>query len=370
MSKDYYKILGVEKNASDEDIKRAYRRLAHQYHPDKPTGDEAKFKEINEAFQVVGNKEKRGRYDQFGADFEAQGGFGGGATWDDFMRAARGGGAGGGVEFNFGGIDLSDLLGDMFGFGGGTRTRTGNTRRVRRGRDIHVDAELALADILTDVKRTVRLRKPHTCELCGGTGAKPGSGTKRCATCGGTGVVQSTQRTFLGMVRTEAVCDACDGEGHFPEMKCETCNMRGVVHKDSEFQLNIPAGIEDGTVLRFAGKGEHVKKGEAGDVYVRVHVRPDPSYARDGATLHTVVHVPMTVAALGGTATVQALDGDVAVAVPAGTQPGTVLRIKERGLPEMRGKGRGALMAKVIVDVPKKLSRKAKKLLEELNGEL
>ncbi|MBU1613532.1 DnaJ domain-containing protein, partial [Patescibacteria group bacterium] len=219
MSKDYYKILGIEKSASQDEIKKAFKKMAMQHHPDRPGGDEAKFKEVNEAYQVLGDAEKRGRYDQFGSDFEQQGGFGGAGGWEDFMRAARGqGGFGdGNFSFNFGGVDLGDIFGDLFG--GGSR-RTG---RKARGRDIQVDIELDFKEASFGVEKEVSLRKQSTCDVCGGNGGEPGSKMDKCSACGGRGQVTQIQRTIFGNMQSAATCPDCLGRGEKPSKKCKHC---------------------------------------------------------------------------------------------------------------------------------------------------
>ena len=359
MSKDYYKVLGVDKNASAEDIKKAYRKMAHQHHPDKPGGSEEKFKEINEAFQVLGNQEKRQKFDQYGADFEQQGGVGGGVGWEDFMRAARGQN-GGAAHFNFGGIDLGDLFGDLFGGGG----RGG--RSVQRGRDIQVDVEVNLEEVLHDQTKIMQLRKKNNCDVCNGSGAEPGTHKKSCGTCGGSGQIEHMQRTILGMMRTARTCETCYGAGQVPEKVCKHCRGDGVLTRDSDIKIKIPAGISDGETIRVSGHGESVQGGHHGDLYVRVSVRNKKGFERSGMDLYTDAHISFAQAALGDTISLETLDGSVKLAIPAGTQPGQRIRLKGYGVPQLQREGhRGDLYVQAVVEVPKKLNRKQKKLLEE-----
>ena len=277
--KDYYKILGVEKNASAEDIKKAFRTLAHKHHPDKPGGDAEKFKEINEAYQVLGDEKKRGTYDQFGASaFDGSGGgaggnpFGGGFDFSGFQGGFQQGG--GGFE------DLGDLFGGMFGFGG-------NRGRTVRGNDIQVDIDVSFHDAVFGVEKEVTLTKPSTCARCGGVGAEPGSKMKTCSDCNGKGVKTVNQRTILGTVQTRVRCSTCDGEGEVPEKPCTECAGSGVAKRKTSLTITIPSGTEDGTAYRVRGEGEAVRGGEAGDLIVHVHVQPDARFVREGSSIRS-----------------------------------------------------------------------------------
>ena len=252
MPKDYYKLLGVEKGATQDEVKKAFKKLALEFHPDRPTGDEKKFKEINEAYQVLGDAEKRARYDQFGADFDQQGGFGAGMNWDDFMRAARGGQGGGGFDFN--GMDLGDIFGDIFGGFGGSSRRGGH--RAAQGRDIQVDVELDFKEAAFGMEREVSLRKQAKCDVCSGSGSEPGSKIDKCGACGGQGQVVQNQRTFLGMMQTVAVCPDCRGRGEKPSKKCKHCGGDGILSKTVSLKVKIPAGIDEGQAIRLNGHGE------------------------------------------------------------------------------------------------------------------
>lgn len=365
MPKDYYKILGVEKNASAEEIKKAFKRLALQYHPDRPDGNEAKFKEINEAYQVLSDANKRGRYDQFGSDFEQQGGFGSGANWEDFMRATRGQG---GYEFNFGGMDFGDLFGDIFGFGS---ARGGRGRAAAEGRDIQVDVEIDFKEAAFGVEREISLRKQSACDVCGGRGAEPGSALDVCATCKGQGQVVQQQRTFLGMMQTVAACPACNGSGKFYSKKCKHCGGDGIVAKTAAIKVKIPAGIDDGQAVRLTGHGEAAPRGGgSGDLYVRVHVKPSKVFHREDFDIYTESVISFTQAVLGDTISVETIDGPVKMVVPEGTESGQLIRLKGRGITRIGSASRGDQYVKMLIRVPKKVNKRARKLLEELGRDI
>ncbi len=365
MSKDYYKLLGVDKSATQDEIKKAFKKLAMQYHPDRPGGDEKKFKEINEAFQVVGNAEKRAKYDQFGADFEQQGGFGG-ASWDDFMRAARGGQSG----FS-GGIDLGDIFGDIFGFSSQGGSSFGGGRGQGRGRDIQVDAELDFKEAAFGIEKEISLRKQSKCDVCHGSGSEPGSKMDTCSACRGQGQVVQQQRTFLGVMQTVTTCPECHGRGQKPSAKCKHCGGDGVLSKTSAIKVKIPAGIDDGEAIRLSGHGEAAPHGApAGDLYVRVHIKPQKLFHRENFDVYTESEINFTQAALGDKIQVPTLDGDLTVIVPEGTESGQLIRLKGRGIIHLGRSGRGDHYVRVKIRVPKKISKKTKQLLEELKNEL
>ncbi len=349
MAKDYYKILNIEKGASQEEVKKAFRKAAHQHHPDKG-GDEAKFKELNEAYQVLGDETKRKQYDQYGQTFDGAGpgGFGG------F------GGFSGGQGVNF--EDLGDMFGDMFGgFGGGSRGG-----RQRRGDDILVDVSLMFKESVFGVQKEISVTKNATCDRCAGTGGEPATELKTCAVCSGSGMETVVQRTILGNVQTRISCRTCDGRGEIPEKKCSTCSGNGTQYKNQAIRVDIPAGVEDGMKVRVRGGGESIgAMGESGDLYLRVHVKHDPRFERDGATIYTEKIIGFTQAALGDTVDVETVEGAVKLKIPAGTQSGDKLRLKGRGVPS--GRGRGDHIVVVTVEVPKKLSRDQRRLVEELN---
>lgn len=368
MSKDYYKILGVEKSASHEEVKKAFRKLAHQYHPDKASGNEDKFKEINEAYQIVGNEEKRKQYDQYGADFSQQGGFGGGMNWEDYMNQARQSGAnqgfaGGpqGVHFDMG--DIGDIFSEMFGgaFSGGGR------RQRNVGSDIEVKVDLAFNEAVFGVEKEIELYIPRKCSHCHGEGAEPGSKVNSCETCGGQGVVEQLQRSILGAIRTRAVCPDCRGKGEKAEKSCTECTGTGVTKQKKVIKVKIPAGIEEGQAIRLSGEGEQAAYGgEAGSLYVRVRVDAHSAFKRDGSTVYSTVDISFAQAALGTKIDVETVDGNVEVKIPAGTQSGKVLKLKSKGAPELGRDHRGDHLLTVNVVTPSKLSKKEKKLFKDL----
>ncbi len=366
MSKDYYKILGVDKSASADDIKKAFKKAALEHHPDRKGGNEAKFKEANEAYQVLSNKDKRARYDQFGSDFEQQGGFGGGMNWEDIMRASRGQG-GGGFEFNFGGQDFGDIFGDLFG---GGRSRGGG-RRQSRGNDIQVDVELDFKEAAFGIEKDISLRKQSTCEVCTGTGAEPGSKLEKCGTCHGQGQIAQQQRTFLGTIQTMATCPICQGRGEHAKNKCKHCGGDGILAKTQNTKVKIPAGIDDSQSIRLSGHGEAAPhNGQAGDLYVAVHVRPSKDFTRDGTDIYIDRDISFPQAVLGDTIEVPTLEGQVKIVVPEGTESGQLIRLKGKGVAHIGRATRGDQYVRVKIVVPKKLSRDAKHLLEELKNKL
>lgn len=369
MSKDYYKILGIGKTASADEIKKAFKKLAMEYHPDRPTGNEAKFKEINEAYQVLGDEGKRAKYDQFGSDFDQQGGFSGGAGWEDFMRAARGGGGGQGFSFNFGGQDLGDMFGDFFNMG--SASSGGRGRKRARGRDIQVDVELGLKEAAFGAEREISLRKQSACDVCGGNGSEPGSKMDKCATCKGQGQVVQIQRTFLGNMQSVAECPDCHGRGEKPSKKCKHCGGDGIISKTSDIKVKIPAGIDDNESIRLVGYGEAAPHGGGtGDLFVRAHIRPQKGWERDGFDVYTEKEIGFPQAVLGGETEVETVDGPATIKIPEGTEHGQLIRLKGRGITELGKSSRGDHYVKIKIRVPKKISREVRKKLEELGDEI
>lgn len=361
--KDYYKILGVEKSASKEEIKKAFRKQAHQYHPDKNKNDPAaaqKFKEASEAYSVLSDDAKRKQYDTFGSagpGFNTGGGGFGGFNPNDFGGFDFSGfQQGGGMEF-----DLGDLFGEFFG--GGRRQN-----RQERGRDISIDIEITFEEAIFGVERTIILTKTSKCQTCSGTGAAPGSAMETCKTCNGKGKINETRRSILGTFSTTRVCDVCHGRGQVPKEKCPTCHGLGVNERQQEIIVKIPAGVEDGEMVRLGGMGEAIPNGVPGDLYVKLHVKPHATIRKEGMNLITDLKVKLTTALTGAEVPVKTLDGEIVLQIPEGTNNGDVLRMKGRGVPNEKGK-RGDLLIKVSVEMPKKLSRQAKKLVEELKSE-
>jgi molecular chaperone DnaJ len=358
MAKDYYKILGVDKNASAEEIKKTFRELAHKYHPDKQGGSAEKFKEINEAYQVLGNPEKRQQYDQFGTTFEqaqGQGGFSGFDGFRDFSGFANG-------------FDFSDL-GDMFGFGdifGGGRKKT----RASRGRDIEVEMQIDFREAVFGAEKVLELYKPSICEKCGGSGTDPQSKISTCSNCGGSGRVQQIQRTFFGSFQTVTTCPACGGEGKKAEKECKECRGSGVVRASKKIKIKIPAGVDNGETIKISGEGEAGKRGgKPGDLFINFKVKPDREFKRQGNDILSKIGISFTQAALGDKIEVETLDGKIKLTIPPGTQSGQIFRLKEKGVPSARGYNRGDHLVEVAVTTPTRLSRKQKELLEELAKE-
>ncbi|MBI2426593.1 MAG: molecular chaperone DnaJ [Candidatus Kerfeldbacteria bacterium] len=368
MSKDYYKTLGVERGASQDDVKRAFRKKAHELHPDKAGGDTEKFKELNEAYQVLGNEQKRSQYDQFGSTFENMGGAGGASGFGGGFGGANPFGQGfgnGGVNFDFG--DMGDVFETFFGGGGGARSRT----RARGGADIQADVEISFEESVFGVKKDFRLYKTMTCERCHGNRAEPGTPIVTCSTCQGSGRIEQVRSTILGQIRTASVCPTCHGEGKSPEKNCTKCKGAGTEKRDVELAVDIPGGIEDQGMLRLSGQGEAGEfGGPYGDLYVRVHVKPSKNFTRDGDHIRSEVHIPFTVAALGGDVPMQTIEGEGTLSVPSGTQSGKEFRIRGKGFHRLRASGRGDHIVTVSVETPTKLSRKAKKLLKDLESEI
>lgn len=360
MSKDYYKILGVEKNSSADELKTAFRKLAHQHHPDKKGGDEKKFKEANEAFQVLSDPKKRSQYDQFGSNFDgSQGGAPGGGYggFGGFGGGFQGGQGGQGFDFG----DLGDIFSNLGGFSQGGRGRSS------KGQDIQIDVEMTLAEAVFGTERGVRLNKNSACDVCQGSGAEPGSKKHNCKICHGQGQVTQQQHTVFGTFQTAAVCSACSGEGQVFEQICRHCRGEGINKRQIEVKIKIPAGIDNGESIRLSGYGEAAKKGGIpGDLYVQAHVKKDPRFIRKGFDLYSKKNITFSHAALGTVSEIETFDGKLELKIPEGIQSGQLIRLKEKGVGRLQSTGRGDLYVEVIVETPKKLSRRQKELLEEL----
>ncbi len=355
MKKDYYDILGVKKDAPKEEIKKAFRTLAHKYHPDKKTGDDAKFKEINEAYSVLSDDQKRAQYDQFGSAGPNQGFGGGGQGFNGFDFSQFTQGANGGFEFDFG-----DIFGDVFG--GGSR------KQAKRGRDISVDIELSFEEAVFGVERTILLNKVSKCDSCSGSGAEKGSELITCSTCNGKGSVREIKRSFFGQFESVSTCEACHGTGKIPKIKCKTCHGQGILKKETEIKVKIPAGIDNGEMIRLSGGGEAAVGGQSGDLYIKIHVKKHATFKKDGQNLLMDLNVKLTDALLGGEETVNTLDGAIKVRIPEGITHGEILRIKNKGVPYDKGY-RGDILIKIHILLPKKLSKEARKTIEALKKE-
>ena len=354
--KNYYEILGIEKTASKDEVKKAFRKLAAKYHPDKKTGDEAKFKEISEAYSTLSDDKKRAEYDTYVRSYAGGGGPQQGGQWGGF----QGGFGGQGVEFDLN--DIFENFGDIFGGG----ARAGGQRNAR-GNDVSVDIELPFKDAVFGTKRSLRLMKNNTCSICSGTGAKPHTEMTTCATCNGNGKVRETRQSILGQFATVRECSACHGTGKIPKEKCSDCNGVGIKRTEDTVDINIPAGIEHGEMIRMTGRGEGVRGGTPGDLYIKIHVQRHATIQRNDTTLESTLRVKLSDALLGATYGVETLDGTIDIKIPEGVKHGEILRIKGKGVPT--GGSRGDFHVKILIDIPQKLSRTARKLVEELKKE-
>ncbi len=357
MSKNYYEILGVPKGASKEEIKKAFRKLAHQHHPDKKGGDDGKFKEVNEAYTVLSDDKKRAEYDTYGRVF-SEGGGGGNAGFDpnagfggfDFSQFTQGQGG-------FADFDLGDIFGDFFG--------GGRSERARRGRDISIDIEISFQESVFGIERKILLAKTSTCEICKGNGAEPGSKLETCSTCNGKGKIHEARRSFIGTFSTVKTCPACDGRGKVPTAKCHNCKGHGVLKQEQEIAVKIPPGLDDGEVVRLGGAGEALAGASAGDLYIKVRVKPHPLFKKEGTNLVTDLTIKLSTALLGGDYNLTTLDGDINLKIPAGVRFGEVLRVKGRGVPTDKNR-RGDLLVRLHIELPAKLSKDAARLVEDL----
>lgn len=357
--RDYYEVLGVQKNASADEIKKAFRKAAVKHHPDKEGGDEAKFKEVNEAYEVLKDQQKRQRYDQFG-----HAGVGG----------ASGGGAGGNPFEGFGGFNGQNMnfdfgdggLGDIFSqfFGGGQQSQRG----PRRGRDVETSTTLSFEQAVFGIEETLDLTMDDECSHCKGTTVEPGYSMKTCPTCNGAGQQTRVMNTMFGQIQQAVTCETCQGRGKVPEKVCSVCHGKGTERRKQSITVKIPAGIDDGATIRLRERGEAIGDGARGDLYVHVRVKAHRKFTREGDLILSEEHVSMIDAALGTEIDVETVDGMVRMKVPAGTQSGTDFKLSKHGVPHLRSETRGAHIVSVVVDTPIKLSKKQKELLEQFDG--
>ncbi len=359
MAKDYYKILGVSKNASQDEIKKAFRKLAHQHHPDKEGGDSSKFKEASEAYSVLSDEKKRANYDQFGSADMGQGGFQGGQGFGGFDFSGFQGGFGGGEE----GFDLGDLFGGIFGGGGRGRGQS------RRGSDIAVDVELSFKDSVYGVEKKILLHKNSACGRCNGAGNEPGTDFKTCDNCKGKGQIKDVRQSIFGSIAVNRQCEICLGVGKIPKEKCKQCKGSGIEHKKEEINVRIPAGVENGETVRLTGAGEAISGGPSGDLFIRIHVTKNSNFKKEGNNIAGDLKIKISDALLGADRVVETVDGPITVPVPAGIQHGEILRIKNRGFLIGSGPKRGDLMLKISIEIPNRLSKTAKNLIEDLRKE-
>ncbi len=354
--RDYYEVLGVAKDASADEIKKAFRRKAVELHPDKQGGDEAKFKEVNEAYEVLKDQSKRQRYDQFGhagvGGASGNGGgnpFGGGGEW-----------GGQNVNFDFGDLGLGDIFGSFFGGGGG-----GRSQRKTRGNDIETRIEISFEDAIFGTETELRLSLDDTCSHCKGTTAEPGYELKTCDTCKGAGQVVTATRTIFGNIQQATICPTCHGRGQIPEKVCSVCRGKGTEHRTQTIKLKIPAGIDDGATIRLHEHGEAIAGGPKGDLYVHVRVKAHKHFTREGELILSDEHVGMVEAALGVEIEIDTVDGKIRMKVPAGTQSGADFKLSNHGVPHLRSSTRGAHIVTIIVDTPTKLTKEQRDLLEQ-----
>lgn len=344
--KDYYQILGISKVATQDEIKKAYRKLAHKHHPDKG-GDEKKFKEINEAYQVLSNKEKKAQYDSFGRVFEGAGP----APGFDFGS-------------DFGNIgDIGEMMEEMFGF-----SREARKQDLKRGKDIEIDIEIPLEETLRGREKQITLYKMLACSRCQGKGAEPGTSVNECFACRGTGEVQQIKRTILGTMTRWASCPECHGQGQKPEKPCNVCGGEGRIKGEEEVQLFIPAGVDTNQIIKIKGKGDAGKKGGMpGDLYARIFVQKHPVFERRGDDLYTQIPISFSQAVLGDKIEASTLDGNkISLKISSGTESGKVLRIPAKGIPHFSGYGMGDLYVELVVKTPKTLTKTQKELLKKL----
>lgn len=358
--RDYYEVLGVSKNAEEKELKRAYRKLAKQYHPDTNQNDkkaEEKFREATEAYEVLSDPEKRKQYDQFGHAAFSQGGMGGGGF----------GGFGG-----FSGMDMGDIFGDMFGdfFGGGGRRS--NPNAPRQGASLRASMELDFKEAVFGVEKDLNITISEECNTCSGSGAKPGTKPETCGTCGGSGQVRYNQQTMFGAVSSVRPCSTCNGSGKIIKEKCTTCSGGGYVKAKKQISVNIPAGIEDGQTIRLRGKGEPgVNGGPRGDILLTIYVKPSPIFERVGNDIHYTMPISFAQAALGDELVVPTLDGDVSYPMNAGTQTGTRFRLRGKGVPYLNNSRiRGDQYITVVVQTPTNLNEDQKALLRQFEESL
>jgi len=358
MSKrDYYEVLGISKGASADEIKKAFRQAAVKHHPDKEGGDEAKFKEINEAYDVLKDTQKRQRYDQFGhagvGGSSGGGGYSGGNPFEGF----------GGQS---GGFDFGDGLGDIFSqfFGGGNQ----RSQAPQRGRDVEVNLQLTFEEAVFGLEHDLELDLEDTCSHCKGTTVEPGHDMKTCPVCKGAGQQTRVMNTMFGPIQQSVVCENCQGRGKVPEKECTVCHGKGTERRKQTVKLKIPAGVDDGITIRLSGRGEAIGQGEKGDLYVNIRVKAHKHFTREGEIILSEAHAGMVDAALGTEIDVETVDGIVRMKVPAGTQSGTDFKLSGHGVPNINSGRRGPHIVTLIVDTPTKLNKKQKEILEQLRG--
>jgi molecular chaperone DnaJ len=357
--RDYYEILGVSKDASADEIKKAFRKAAVKHHPDKSGGDETKFKEATEAYEVLKDQQKRQRYDQFGhAGVGGNGGGGAGASGGNPFE----GFGGQNVHFDFGDGGLGDIFGQFFG--GASQQSQG----PKRGRDVETSLTLTFEQAVFGVEESLELTMDDECSHCHGSTVEPGHSMKTCPTCKGAGQQTRVMNTIFGQIQQAVTCETCHGSGKVPEKVCSVCKGKGTEHRKQKITLKVPAGIDDGSTIRLKERGEAVGGGARGDLYVHIRVKAHKKFTREGDIILSEEHVSMVDAALGTEIDVETVDGVVRMKVPAGTQSGTDFKLSHHGIPHLRTGARGAHIVSVLVDIPTKLSKQQKGLLEEFKN--
>ncbi len=361
MAKDYYQILGVDKSSDKEEIKKAFRKLAHKYHPDKKDGNADKFKEVSEAYGVLSDDKRRAEYDTYGRVFNESGaagtggsqGFGGFGGFDFSNFTSASGGQG------FEDLDIGDIFGEFFG---------GGRSRAPRGRDISIDLELAFREAIFGTERKVLITKNSICSGCSGSGSERPNDDKVCETCNGKGKIRETKRSFIGSFSSVKTCADCRGRGRRAKVSCGVCRGSGIEKKQEEIAIKVPSGIEDGEMIRLSGMGEAISEGISGDLYIKIHVKRHPIFSKDGADLRSDLNIKLSTALLGGEYNLETLEGNLVVKIPEGVSHGEILRIKGKGVPIGKGK-RGDILINIKIEMPRKLTRDGKKLVEELKKE-
>ncbi len=349
---DYYKILGLEKNASDIEIKKAYRKLAQKHHPDTEKGDEKKFKEITEAYEILSDKQKRSQYDQFGSNGANDNNYGA----NNF----------GGFDFNNMNVNFAGGFGDIFDsfFGGGQSRKKGGPQK---GSDIEMVLQIDFEEAVFGVTKEIELSVYDTCENCKGTGTEEGSKLKTCSECTGTGQKIKLQRTPFGQIQTASTCNACEGRGQIPEKKCKKCNGEGRIIKNKKIKAKIPAGIHNQAVIRLTKKGEAGKQGgENGDLFLHISIAKSKDFERIKNDIYTIETIHVLQAILGDEITIKTIYGDTKLIIPSGTESGNILKLKNHGVPKIGSSSKGDHIIKIKIKIPKKLSNKEKKLYDEL----
>lgn len=359
--RDYYEVLGVGKTASPDEIKKAFRRLAVEHHPDRG-GDEAKFKEVNEAYEVLKDSSKRQRYDQFGHAGVGSSAASDGAGFGGFDFSGFGGQPGQQeYRFDFGDLGLGDIFGSFFG-----GSMSGRARRENRGNDVETNIEITFEEAIFGTQKQLRINLEDTCQHCKGTTVEPGHELKTCEECKGAGQINRVTRTIFGNIQQAVVCPTCKGKGKIPEKECSVCHGKGTQRRTQEITLKVPAGIDDGATIRLREHGEAIANGPKGDLYVNVRVKPHKKFTREGDLILSQEHINMVEAALGTERDVETVDGPVKMKIPIGTQSGTDFKLSGHGVPHLQGSGRGAHIVTVVVDTPTKLTKEQTELLKKI----